>query len=309
MIFKPSTLAVALGLSGCLVGFAMAGQITISDGTNNFTCNVGSSGLVLSSAGNVTVGVTGCNPLLASGDTGGGSSGGDTGGGSSGGDTGGGSTGGDTGGGSTGGDTGGGSTGGGDTGGGSTGGGSTANGDPGSGLWFPAGTTGLSVADPTSASTSSYLPGCINMPYTKTCSNSTSYNEGNSRITLEKGTTLSLRFKTRSTITEGALMTIANGVDNGATGRSVSLSLSTTPGDFANAGANCVSTDNTKPQLWTGTLTSRTTIVWGKPKVSPTNYCIIQPNTNYYVNIRVNETCASTDMTCRLRLEESPDFL
>lgn len=185
--------------------------------------------------------------------------------------------------------------------------GAGSNSDPGqfSGLWMPptladgvtANTGTLIVADQSGALGAggiTYTPGCLNqkdystLPACKAAGSLTANLYGTSTpftVTQAQNKIVAIRFKSNATIGTG-FYKIYN-KDGSSVGKSLTTSLSTVPGDFTNTA--CTNTSTTTPKVTYGPA-----------------YCNVTPNTNYYINIRINEACSGT--ACNFKLVESAEL-
>lgn len=161
--------------------------------------------------------------------------------------------------------------------------------DPGygTGLWQPAGTTNIFVADQSGvdgSGGSSIVPGCINggsAAYGAACRESKTYTSGGKTVRLTQGQILSLRYRPNQAAAVGAYtgyFQLSNVLGSNI-GYETTMSLSTVPGDFGNP--SCTATGNRRPGVATGTAS-----------------CPIDRSKSvYYLNIRVNVPCAECVFT------------
>lgn len=176
----------------------------------------------------------------------------------------------------------------------------TTNADPGigTGLWIPPNTTNRLVADqsgPTELFTTSYVPGCLNGIFPPTASGSgcggkssfAGYINGSYYVfSFGSGRILSIRYLSK--VNAGASIkyfTMSSG-DGGSVGQSVKLWLSSSPNSNYEeiTGTDCKSTSTTQPWIITGP-----------------GHCSINPNTLYYLNIKIDEACE----TCKYKIQEA----
>ena len=188
--------------------------------------------------------------------------------------------------------------------------------DPG-GIWAPPGMANTFVVNPTweteshdRPSTLSYLPGCIDMPWSEACASARYFmtDEGES-ITLEQGVVLSLRFRSDHLTEAVERFQLASGQNNGNLGWTVVMAVSTRWADFA-VDPKCIQASNTKPQVQVSTDTAETRWVdgWNGPEEVPNTHCVVSPDSAYYVNLRFDTGCSPGDVTCRLRVQVPDGF-
>lgn len=161
--------------------------------------------------------------------------------------------------------------------------------DPGygTGLWQPAGTTNIFVADQSGvdgSGGSSIVPGCINggsAAYGAACRESKTYTSGGRTVRLTQGQILSLRYRPNQAAAPGSYtgyFQLSN-VIGGNIVYQTTVSLSTVPGDFSNA--RCTITSTRRPSVLTGN-----------------DYCAVDRTKSvYYLNIRVDVPCTECVFT------------
>lgn len=165
----------------------------------------------------------------------------------------------------------------------------SSSGDPGygSGTWQPAGTSNVFVVDQSGADGAggaTIMPGCVNggsLDYYAPCRNNTSYettvNGQKVSIRLSAGQVLSVRYRVNAQATtadQTGYFQLSNLI-GGNIVANTTISLSSTPGEFAATNNKCQVTDTRRPRINTGA-----------------NYCAVDRSKGiYYVNVRVNQEC------------------
>lgn len=203
---------------------------------------------------------------------------------------------------------------------GGAGGGGATERDPGKGLWMPKGKADLFVVDPGNSlhSTVEQLPGTINVNGLRTFTEIEKERPGwktkdfyaypptGAVVSFKPGNTISLRFRTggkpvkrNSSIyapgSVGGYFSF-NNFDGGNFPFSGTISASVAPGDFSDAKCALSFRSNSNPRIFIESIPPLMDITGA-------SLCIIPPNTDYYLNIRIDNRNGSA-VTRRIKGED-----
>lgn len=165
--------------------------------------------------------------------------------------------------------------------------------DPGTGSWKPS--ANRLIADQSGTTYTTYAVGCLNGGTATSSSNGCAINTTFDDFSMGSGNVLGVRYTSKSTLSNNVRYVRINSGDGGNLGQTMKAWLSTDPlSSYENTTGKC---------RWTSSTT-----LYATTAASGTTYCVIQPNTRYYLLMSVDAAPPSTG-GYRYKLDElAADF-